>query len=251
MAGQSAIGPGRRAEAGAGVTRTLREHGGRVGAERGFAALGSAAVNNASWREPAWRRGAAARGPPVEPPPAEQWVLVPDVRRRPLMDGVQRARAARLRLEVSGGWPSAPERAVVYEQQPAPETRVRIGSTLTVQITPPQVATPPPATPPPSSPPPSTPPPSPPPPRVTPPRPELVLVPDLRQQPLPEARQLTLSARLELRVRGQVPADETHALVVSKRPEPGTRVALRSAVLAELGPALFAIPHLPTQPLVD
>src|SRR5262249_61597428 len=64
MAGQSAIGPGRRAEAGAGVTRTLREHGGRVGAERGFAALGSAAVNDASWREPAWRRGAAARGPP-------------------------------------------------------------------------------------------------------------------------------------------------------------------------------------------
>jgi len=187
--------------------------------------------------------------PPVEPPPAEQWVLVPDVRRRPLMDGVQRARAARLRLEVSGGWPSAPERAVVYEQQPAPETRVRIGSTLTVQITPPQVATPPPVAPPPSSPPPSTPPPSPPPPRVTPPRPELVLVPDLRQQPLPEARQLTLSARLELRVRGQVPADETRALVVSQRPEPGTRVAVRSAVLAELGPAMLAVPDLRTRPL--
>jgi len=187
--------------------------------------------------------------PPVEPPPAEQWVLVPDVRRRPLMDGVQRARAARLRLEVSGGWPSAPERAVVYEQQPAPETRVRIGSTLTVQITPPQVATPPPATPPPSSPPPSTPPPSPPPPRVTPPRPELVLVPDLRQQPLPEARQRTLSARLELRVRGEIPADETHALVVSQRPEPGTRVAVRSAVLVELGPAMLAVPDLRTHPL--
>jgi beta-lactam-binding protein with PASTA domain len=137
----------------------------------------------------------------------------------------------------------------VYEQQPAPETRVRIGSTLIVQITPPQVAIPPPATPPPSSPPPSTPPPSPPPPRVTPPRPELVLVPDLRQQPLPEARQLTMSARLELRVRGRIPADDTRALVVSQRPEPGTRVAVQSAVLVELGPAMLAVPDLRTHPL--
>src|SRR5262249_58312698 len=107
---------------------------------------------------------------------------------------------------------------------------------------------PPPATPSPPSPPPSTPPPSPPPPRVPPPRPELVLVPDLRQQPLPEARQRTLSARLELRVRGEIPADETHALVVSQRPEPGTRVAVRSAVLVELGPAMLAVPDLRTHP---
>jgi beta-lactam-binding protein with PASTA domain len=185
---------------------------------------------------------------PPDPPTVDQWVLVPALRQRPLMDALQRVRGARLRLEVTGGWPSDPERAVVFEQQPAPDTRVRISSTVTVQISPPQQALQPP--PPPTPPVPPTPPA---PPRVVPPpappRAELVAVPDLRQQPLPEARQLTTSARLELRVLGQGPADEARAIVVSQRPEAGARVAVRSVILVELGPALLVVPDLRQHPL--
>lgn len=180
--------------------------------------------------------------PPVTPP-REEWVLVPALRQRPLMDALQRVRNARLRLEVTGGWPSDPERAAVFEQQPAQDTRVPIGSVVTVQITPPaQALQPPPAPPQPSPPPPPAP-------AAPPPRQELVTVPELRQQLLADARGLTSSARLELRVRGQSPADETRAIVVSQRPAAGARVATRSAVLVELGPALLAVPDLRRHPL--
>ena len=75
------------------------------------------------------------------------------------------------------------------------------------------------------------------------------MVPELRQQRLPEARQLTTGARLELLVRGQSPADETRVVVVSQRPDPGTRVAARSIVLVELGAAHIAVPDLRKHPL--
>ena len=89
-----------------------------------------------------------------------------------------------------------------------------------------------------------------PPPLLAPPaRADLVLVPDLQQQHLPEARQLTTSARLELRVRGQSPADETRTIVTSQRPAAGARVAARSIVFVELGPALLAVPDLRKHPL--
>jgi hypothetical protein len=78
---------------------------------------------------------------------------------------------------------------------------------------------------------------------------ELVVVPELRQQFLPEARELTKGARLELRVRGESPADERRTVVVTQRPAAGTRVATRSVVLVELGAALLAVPELRKHPL--
>jgi hypothetical protein len=78
---------------------------------------------------------------------------------------------------------------------------------------------------------------------------ELVVVPELRQELLPEARELTKSARLELRVQGRSPADETRAVVVTQRPAAGTRVAAKSTVLVELGAALIVVPELRKHPL--
>src|SRR6266542_608441 len=159
-------------------------------------------------------------GPTTPPPPpalVDEWVTVPGLVARPLMDALSQVRSRRMRLEVSGGWPSDPAHAVVAGQSPAEGTRVRIGTTVTVQIspagqalqpTPPLPQPPPPQASPPQAPPPQAPPPQAPPapPAAIPPPParvDLVGVPDLRQQPLPEARQLTTRARLELRVRGQ------------------------------------------------
>ena len=205
-------------------------------------------------------------GPTAPPPPpalVDEWVTVPGLVARPLMDALSQVRSRRMRLEVSGGWPSDPAHAVVAGQSPAEGTRVRIGTTVTVQIspagqalqpTPPLPQPPPPQASPPQAPPPQAPPPQAPPapPAAIPPPParvDLVGVPDLRQQPLPEARQLTTRARLELRVRGQSPADETRAIVVSQRPAAGARVAAKSTVFVELGPALLAVPDLRTHPL--
>ncbi len=199
-------------------------------------------------------------GPATPAPPVDEWVLVPGLVGRPLMDALSQVRSRRMRLEVAGGWPSDPAHAVVAGQSPAEGTRVRIGTTATVQISPAGQAlqpTPPlPQPPPPQAPPPQAPPAppaaSPPPPAASPPPParaDLVVVPELRQQLLPEARQLTTSARLELRVRGQSPADETRAIVASQRPAAGARVAAKSAVFVELGPALLAVPDLRTHPL--
>ena len=197
----------------------------------------------------------APAGPPqlgtaTPPPPV---VLVPGLAQRPLMDALSQVRSRRLRLEVAGGWPSGPEHVVVAGQSPAEGTRVRIGTTVTVQISPAGQAlqpTPPPPQPPPAPPAPQVPPPAPP---VASPRPparaDLVLVPDLEQQLLPEARQLTARARLELRVRGQSPPDETRTIVTSQRPAPGARVAAKSIVFVELGPALLAVPDLRKHPL--
>jgi beta-lactam-binding protein with PASTA domain len=185
-------------------------------------------------------------------PPVDEWVLVPGLVRRPLMDALSQVRSRRLRLEVAGGWPSGPEHAVVAGQSPAEGTRVRIGSAVTVQISPPGQAmqpTPPPPQPPPAAPAPQVPPPPPAAPPRPPARADLVLVPDLQQQLLPEARQLTTSARLELRVRGQSPADETRTIVTSQRPAPGARVAAKSIVFVEVGPALLAVPDLRKHPL--
>jgi beta-lactam-binding protein with PASTA domain len=212
---------------------------------------------------------------PSEAPPRDEWVLVPALRQLPLMDALQRVRNARLRLEVTGGWPADPGRAVVVEQTPAQDTRVRIGTSVTVQALPSgQALQPPPAPPqplqpqppvlqppappaqpsqlqplPPQPPQPQPPPPQPPAPQAPPPRVELVVVPELRQQLLPEARALTKSARLELRVRGQSPADETRTVVVTQRPAAGTRVAARSIVVVELGAALVVVPDLRKHPL--
>ncbi len=173
-------------------------------------------------------------GPATPAPPVDEWVLVPGLVGRPLMDALSQVRSRRMRLEVAGGWPSDPAHAVVAGQSPAEGTRVRIGTTATVQISPAGQALQP------------TPPlPQPPPPQAA----DLVVVPELRQQLLPEARQLTTSARLELRVRGQSPADETRAIVASQRPAAGARVAAKSAVFVELGPALLAVPDLRTHPL--
>jgi len=192
-------------------------------------------------------------GPATPAPPVDEWVLVPGLVGRPLMDALSQVRSRRMRLEVAGGWPSDPAHAVVAGQSPAEGTRVRIGTTATVQISPAGQAlqpTPPlPQPPPPQAPPPQAPPA---PPAASPPPParaDLVVVPELRQQLLPEARQLTTSARLELRVRGQSPADETRAIVASQRPAAGARVAAKSAVFVELGPALLAVPDLRTHPL--
>lgn len=195
---------------------------------------------------------------PPEVPPRDEWVLVPALPQLPLMDALQRVRNARLRLEVTGGWPADPGRAVVVEQTPAQDTRVRIGTSVTVQIllsgqalqplpAPPQLPSPqPPALQPPPPQPPALQPSAP---TAQPPRVELVVVPELRQQLLPEARELTKSARLELRVRGQSPADETRTVVVTQRPAAGTRVAAKSIVLVELGAALRVVPELRKHPL--
>lgn len=195
---------------------------------------------------------------PPEVPPRDEWVLVPALPQLPLMDALQRVRNARLRLEVTGGWPADPGRAVVVEQTPAQDTRVRIGTSVTVQILPSGQALQPLPAPPqlPSPQPPALQPPPPQPPALQPsaptaqpPRVELVVVPELRQQLLPEARELTKSARLELRVRGQSPADETRTVVVTQRPAAGTRVAAKSIVLVELGAALLVVPELRKHPL--
>jgi len=200
---------------------------------------------------------------PPEMPPRDEWVLVPALRQRPLMDALQRVRNARLRLEVTGGWPADPARAVVVEQTPAQDTRVRIGTSVTVQVLPSGQALQPPAAPlrppppqpaapqPPAPQPPALQPPTlqPPAPQAQPPRVELVVVPELRQELLPEARALAKSARLELRVRGQSPADETRTVVVTQRPAAGTRVAAKSIVVVELAAALVVVPELRKHPL--
>ena len=192
---------------------------------------------------------AAPPGLVPPPPPVDEWVLVPGLVGRPLMGALTEVRSKRLRLDVTGGWPSDPAHAVVAGQTPAEGTRVRIGSTVTAQIAPAGLALQPPP-PPPPPPPPAQPPAPPPAPRPAPPaRADLVVVPDLLQQPLPEARRLTTSARLELRVRGQSPADETRTIVVSQRPAAGARVAAKSAVFVELGPVLLAVPDLRKHPL--
>lgn len=194
---------------------------------------------------------------PPEVPPRDEWVLVPALRQRPLMDALRRVRNARLRLEVTGGWPEDPGRAVVVEQTPAQDTLVRIGTSVTVQVLPsgqalqppPAPSRPPPPLPPPQPPPPQPPPLQPPAPQAQPPRVELVVVPEVRQQLLPEARALTKSAGLELLVRGQSPADETRTVVVTQRPGAGTRVAAGSVVTVELGAVLVVVPELRKHPL--
>jgi len=86
--------------------------------------------------------------PPTAPPPRDEWVLVPGLRQRPLMGALQLVRNEQLRLDVTGGWPSDPAHAVVVDQTPAPGTRVRIGTTVTVQVLPAgQALQPPPAAP--------------------------------------------------------------------------------------------------------
>jgi beta-lactam-binding protein with PASTA domain len=208
--------------------------------------------------------------PPTAPPPREEWVLVPGLRQKPLMGALQLVRNEQLRLDVTGGWPSDPAHAVVVEQTPAQGTRVRIGTTVTVQVLPSGQALPAPSTPtqppppapqpapvPPSPSPPPAPrpapvPPSPSPPPATqapPPPAEQVVVPELREHFLGDARQLTSEARLELRVRGESPADHTRTMVVTQSPAAGTRVPARSVVRVELGPALLVIPDLRTHPL--
>jgi beta-lactam-binding protein with PASTA domain len=205
------------------------------------------------------------QAPPIEPPqiapsppapPLDEWVLVPGLLQRPLMEALKRVRSERLRLEVTGGWPSDPAHAVVVDQTPVQGTRVRIGTSISVHVLPagqafqPTPAAPPPQPQPLPQPPPQAPPQSPTPaPKASPPRVEMVVVPELRQQLLPDARQLTTSARLELRVRGQSPADETRTIVMTQSPAAGARVAARSIVLVELGAALIAVPDLRKHPL--
>jgi beta-lactam-binding protein with PASTA domain len=196
---------------------------------------------------------------PPPPPPLDEFVRVPGLVPLHLMEALKRVKSERLRLEVAGGWPSDPEHAVVADQTPAEGTRVRVGTLISVHVLPagqafqpppPPLPAPPPPLPP-SPPPPLAPPPQAPtpPPQAPPPRAELVMVPELRQHSLPEARELTTGARLELRVRGQSPANETLAIVASQRPAAGTRVAAKSVVLVELGPALIAVPDLRKHPL--
>ncbi len=192
--------------------------------------------------------------PPTAPPPREEWVLVPGLRQKPLMGALQLVRNEQLRLDVTGGWPSDPAHAVVVEQTPAPGTRVRIGTTVTVQVLPSGQAlqAPPTPTQPPPAPQPAPVPPSPSPPPATqapPPRAEQVVVPELREHFLGDARQRASEARLELRVRGESPADHTRTMVVTQSPAAGTRVPARSVVRVELGPALLVIPDLRTHPL--
>ena len=193
--------------------------------------------------------------PPTAPPPREEWGLVPRLRQKPLMGALQLVRNEQLRLDVTGGWPSDPAHAVVVEQTPAQGTRVRIGTTVTVQVLPSGQALPAPSTPtqaPPPAPQSAPVPPSPSPPPATqapPPRAEQVVVPELREHFLGDARQLTSEARLELRVRGESPADHTRKMVVTQSPAAGTRVPARSVVRVELGPALLVIPDLRTHPL--
>ncbi len=193
--------------------------------------------------------------PPTAPPPREEWVVVPGLRQKPLMGALQLVRNEQLRLDVTGGWPSDPAHAVVVEQTPAQGTRVRIGTTVTVQVLPSGQALQAPSTPtqpPPPAPQPAPGPPSPSPPPATqapPPRAEQVVVPELREHFLGDARQLTSEARLELRVRGESPADHTRTMVVTQSPAAGTRVPARSVVRVELGPALLVIPDLRTHPL--
>ncbi len=178
----------------------------------------------------------------------EDGTVVPDVRKQRLLEAQRRVNRARLRLEVTGGWPADPGRAVVVEQTPAQDTRVRIGTSVTVRVSPSGEALQPPSAPP--EPPQGEPPtPRPPAQQAQPPRVELVVVPELRQLLLPEARELTKGARLELRVRGQSPADETRTVVVTQRPDAGTRVAARSIVLVDLGAALVVVPELRRHPL--
>ena len=192
--------------------------------------------------------------PPTAPPPREEWVLVPGLRQKPLMGALQLVRNEQLRLDVTGGWPSDPAHAVVVEQTPAPGARVRIGTTVTVQVLPSGQAlqAPPTPTQPPPAPQPAPVPPSPSPPPATqapPPRAEQVVVPELREHFLGDARQRASEARLELRVRGESPADHTRTMVMTQSPAAGTRVPARSVVRVELGPALLVIPDLRTHPL--
>src|SRR5262249_56337799 len=57
------------------------------------------------------------------PPRTEELATVPDVRRQSLLDAQQRINRAKLRLEVSGGWPARPPSALVVEPKTAPASR--------------------------------------------------------------------------------------------------------------------------------
>ncbi len=155
--------------------------------------------------------------PSVPTPQREDWVVVPELRQRPLLDAQKRVKDARLELEVRGGWPADPSQAEVREQAPMPGSRVAAGSIVRLVVRPKQ--------------------------------PPLVTVPELREHTLLEARQLAKGARLELRVRGDGPADETRTVVVGQRPSGGARVAASSVVLVELAAAPIFVPELRKQPL--
>src|SRR5882724_6273973 len=107
---------------------------------------------------------------------------VPELVKHSLYEARPLVETARLKLEVSGGAPEDTSHAIVVNQKPPPGTRVRMGSTVIVWIK----------------------------------TEELVVVPDLVPQILPDAQGRIRDRHLRLEVAGGWPADPTRAMVVEQ-----------------------------------
>src|SRR5438093_8712508 len=136
--------------------------------------------------------------------------IVPDVQNRRLSEAQPLVTKAGLRLDVSGGMPEDTSHTIVVTQKPPAGTRVRSGSTVMVTVK----------------------------------TEDLVVVPDLVPQILPDAQGRVRDKRLRLEVAGGWPADPLRAVVVEQRPDKGTRVPLNSIVVVRVR----SLPTLPSDP---
>ncbi len=142
-------------------------------------------------------RAQPPRPPRIEPPPP---VVVPDLSQRTLAEARTILAGSRLHLVLEDPAPSDATRVIVINQTPAPGTRVRVGSRVTVYFA------------------------------VVPPT---VTVPDIRNQPLAEARTRIQAADLELRLREETPQNG-EVVIVHQVPDPGAVVPARSVVIVQV-----------------
>ncbi len=172
----------------------------------------------------------------------EELVVVPDLVPQILPDAQGRIRDRHLRLEVAGGWPADPTRAMVVEQKPAKDTRVPLNTIVVVRVRP--LPTPP-TNPPPAPPPGPTAPPHVGPATPAPPVDEWVLVPGLVGRPLMDALSQVRSRRMRLEVAGGWPSDPAHAVVAGQSPAEGTRVRIGTTATVQISPAGQALQPTP------
>jgi beta-lactam-binding protein with PASTA domain len=208
-------------------------------------------------------------------------VVVPELRRHRLPQAAEQARALGLELRLGRDWPQDAERWVVLEQRPAPNELVPPKSAIAVsvqsipedrrQAEPPGPApgsastspvppssgslapapearsTPEPI--PPAKPEPAAQPPRPP--RSEPPPP--VVVPDVRQRTLVEARTIIAGSQLQLALEEQEPPDADRAVIINQNPAPGARVRVGSRVMVYVAviPPTVTVPDVRNQRLAE
>ncbi len=208
-------------------------------------------------------------------------VVVPDLRRHRLPQAAEQARALGLELRLGRDWPPDAERWVVLEQRPAPQELVPLKTAIAVSVQsipeerrPAEPPTPAPGSasttpvPPvsgsigPAPGPRSIPEPLPPAklePSAQPPRPPRaeapppVVVPDLRQRTLVEARTILAGSQLQLALQESEPPDAARAVVINQNPAPGARVRAGSRVMVYFAvmPPSVTVPDVRNQRIAE